>query len=36
MTIEQTLQAEIEESKKWLDRQSDDSTYNRDLKKGLN
>ena len=36
MTVEKTLQTEIDESKKWLDREYDDSTYKRDLKKGLN
>ena len=36
MSIRQALQKEINESKKWLDREYDDSTYKRDLKKGLN
>jgi hypothetical protein len=35
MTLEQTLQNEIEESKKWLDRETDDSTYKRDLQKRI-
>ena len=35
MIIEQTLQKEIDESKKWLDREQDDSTYKRDLKKRI-
>ncbi len=29
MTIEQVLQTQIGESKKWLDRENDDSTYKR-------
>jgi uncharacterized protein YicC (UPF0701 family) len=33
MTIEQTLQTEIEESKRWLDLETDGSTYKRDLQK---
>jgi len=36
MTVEQTLQTQIDESKKWLDREKDESTYKRDLKKELN
>jgi hypothetical protein len=35
MIIEQTLQKEIDESKKWLDREQDDGTYKRDLKKRI-
>jgi len=35
ITIERVLQAEITESKKWLDRDSDDSTYKRDLEKRI-
>jgi hypothetical protein len=35
MIIEQTLLKEIDESKKWLDREQDDSTYKRDLKKRI-
>ncbi len=35
MTLEQTLQNEIEESKKWLNRETDESTYKRDLQKRI-
>ena len=35
MTVEQTLQTQIDESKKWLDREKDESTYKRDLKKRI-
>jgi uncharacterized protein YqgV (UPF0045/DUF77 family) len=35
MTIEQTLQTEIEESKRWLDLETDESTYKRDLQKRI-
>ena len=36
MTIEQTLQKEIEESKKWIGQEYDDnSTYKQDLKKRI-
>jgi len=35
MTLEKTLLNEIEESKKWLDRETDDSTYKRDLQKRI-
>jgi hypothetical protein len=35
MSIRQTLQKEIEESKKWLDIEKDDSTYKRDLMKRI-
>ena len=35
MTIDQILQQEIDESKKWLERENDDSTYKRDLKKRI-
>ncbi len=35
MIIEQTLQKESDESKKWLDGEQDDSTYKRDLKKRI-
>jgi hypothetical protein len=31
MTIELTLQKEIEESKRWLNLEKDESTYKRDL-----
>ena len=33
MSIEQTLFQEIEESKKWLNIEKDESTYKRDLKR---
>jgi hypothetical protein len=35
MGIEQTLQNEIDESKKWLDRENEESTYKRDLQKRI-
>jgi hypothetical protein len=35
MTIEQTLQTEIDESKKWLDRETEESTYKQDLAKRI-
>jgi len=35
MTVEQTLQKEIEESRTWLDRQNEESTYKRDLQKRI-
>jgi|SRR6478735_5145190 hypothetical protein len=35
MSIEQTLQSEVEESKRWLNTQREESTYKRDLKKGI-
>jgi hypothetical protein len=35
MTIEQILHDEIKESKIWLDREADDSTYKRDLQKRI-
>jgi hypothetical protein len=35
MSIQQTLQNEIEESKRWLDRETDESTYKRDLQKRI-
>jgi hypothetical protein len=34
-SLEQTLQTEIDESKKWLDRETEDSTYKRDLQKRI-
>jgi hypothetical protein len=34
-SIEQTLLKEIDESKKWLDREHDDTTYKRDLQKRI-
>ena len=35
MSVEQTLQKEIEESEKWLNIEKDDSTYKRDLMKRI-
>jgi uncharacterized protein YicC (UPF0701 family) len=35
MTLEQLLQKEIEESKTWLDREKEESTYKRDLEKRI-
>jgi hypothetical protein len=35
MSIQQTLQKEIEESKRWLDVEKDDSTFKRDLQKRI-
>jgi hypothetical protein len=35
MSIQQTLQNEIEDSKRWLDREKVDSTYKRDLQKRI-
>jgi hypothetical protein len=35
MSIEQTLQKEVEESKRWLNTEKDDSTYKRDLVKRI-
>ena len=35
MSLEQTLQKEIEDSKKWMERDKDESTYKRDLKKKI-
>ena len=35
MRIEQTLLKEIEESRKWLDWETEDSTYKRDLQKRI-
>ncbi|MGH9974160.1 MAG: hypothetical protein ACRD93_09715, partial [Nitrososphaeraceae archaeon] len=35
MSIEQALQEEIEESKKWLNIEKDESTYKRDLQKRI-
>lgn len=35
MGIEQTLQKEIKESKKWLSTEKDDSTYKKDLAKRI-
>jgi hypothetical protein len=33
MTIEQTLQKEVTESKRWIEVEKDESTYKRDLRK---
>jgi hypothetical protein len=35
LTVEQILQNEIRESKKWLDRENDESVYKRDLQKRI-
>ena len=35
MSIEQMLQKEIEESKRWIEIEKDDSTYKRDLQKRI-
>ena len=35
MNAQQTLQKEIEESKTWLNREKEESTYKRDLKKRI-
>jgi hypothetical protein len=35
MSLEQLLQKEVDESKKWLDRENYDSTYKRDLEKRI-
>ena len=35
MNAQQTLQTEIEESKSWLSREKEESTYKRDLKKRI-
>jgi len=35
MTVKQILQKEIDESKRWIDRETEDSTYKRDLKKRI-
>jgi hypothetical protein len=35
LTVEQILKNEIHESKKWLDRESDESVYRRDLEKRI-
>jgi hypothetical protein len=35
MSIEQTLQKEIQESRKWLDIEKDESTYKSDLAKRI-
>jgi hypothetical protein len=35
MSIQQILQEESEESKRWLDIEKDDTTYKRDLQKRI-
>jgi hypothetical protein len=35
VTIEQVLQTEIDESKRWLDRETEETTYKRDLQKRI-
>ncbi len=35
MSVQQILLKEIEESRKWLDRETDESAYKRDLKKRI-
>jgi hypothetical protein len=35
MSLEQLLQKEIDESKKWLDRETEESTYKRDFQKRI-
>jgi hypothetical protein len=35
MTVERILQKEIEESRTWLDRETDETTYKRDLQKRI-
>ena len=35
MTVEQTLQSEIQDSKRWIGCTQDDNTYKRDLKKRI-
>jgi predicted nucleic acid-binding protein len=35
MIVEQILQKEIEESRTWLDRENEESTYKRDLQKRI-
>jgi hypothetical protein len=35
MSVEQLLLKEVEESKRWLSRENDDSTYKRDLAKRI-
>ena len=35
MTVEQILRKEVEDSKKWMERDKDESTYKRDLKKRI-
>jgi hypothetical protein len=35
MSIHQTLQKEIEDSKRWIEVEKDDTTYKRDLEKRI-
>ena len=35
MTVEQILEKEIDESKRWLDRENEESTYKLDLQKRI-
>jgi uncharacterized protein YicC (UPF0701 family) len=35
LTVEQILQKEIEESKTWIDREKEETTYKRDLQKRI-
>jgi len=35
MTVERILQKEIEESRTWLDRETEETTYKRDLQKRI-
>jgi hypothetical protein len=35
MSIQQTLQKEIEDSKRWIEVEKDDTTYKRDLEKRI-
>ena len=35
MTVEEILQKEIEESRTWLDRETEETTYKRDLQKRI-
>jgi hypothetical protein len=35
MNVEQTLQGEIQDSKRWIECTQDDNTYKRDLKKRI-
>jgi hypothetical protein len=35
MIVEQILQKEIEESRTWLDRENEETTYKRDLQKRI-
>jgi hypothetical protein len=35
MNVEQTLQSEIQDSKRWIECTQDDNTYKRDLKKRI-